>query len=85
MKTRAIVLCAALSLAGCSSTPQVPSAPTTVVRTVCPPLRAWSGADMKALAEALAPVPDNSIIMRMALDWRRYYGDAKACGSAQKP
>jgi hypothetical protein len=85
MKINAIVLCAVLSLAGCSSAPQAPSAPKPVAQIVCPPLRAWSGADLKALAEALAPVPDNSIIMRMALDWRRYYGDAKACGSAQKP
>jgi len=85
MKTHAVVLFAALSLAGCSSAPQIPSAPKPVVQLVCPPLRAWSGADLKSLADALAPVPENSIIMRMALDWRRYYGDAKACDNAQKP
>jgi hypothetical protein len=81
MKMRVILLGAALALAGCSSAPAI--APKPQVQLVCPPFRAWSGADMKALADALAPVPDNSIIMRMALDWRRYYGDAKACGSAQ--
>lgn len=82
MNARAIVLC--VVLAGCSSVPAIPSAPKPQTQLVCPPLRAWSGADMKALADALAPIPDNSIIMRMALDWRRYYGDAKSCGSAQQ-
>ncbi len=83
MKAHAIVLCAVLALAGCGSVPAIESAPKPAAQTACPPLRVWSSADLKALASALAPIPDNSIIMRMALDWRRYYGDAKACGGAQ--
>jgi hypothetical protein len=81
MNAPAIVLCAALALGGCSSAPA--SAPKPATQLVCAPFRAWSGADLKALADALAPVPENSIVMRMALDWRRYYGDAKSCGGAQ--
>jgi hypothetical protein len=83
MNACTVVVCAALALAGCSSAPAIPSATKLPVQPVCPPLRAWSGADLKALAEALAPIQADAIIMRMALDWRRYYGDARSCGSAQ--
>ena len=75
MMPRVVLVCAALVLAGCGTTP----APAPA--SVCAPFRAWSDADMKALARALAPVPEDSVIMRMALDWRRYYGDAKACAA----
>ncbi|GEM_PF-5525544 len=77
MKPRAILVCAALMLAGCSTAP----APVPAPQPVCPPFRAWSDADLKALGKALAPVPEDSVIMRMALDWRRYYGDAKSCAA----
>ena len=53
------------------------------VRRVAEDLERRKAEREAALANALAPIPDNSIIMRMALDWRRYYGDAKACASAQ--
>ena len=94
----ALVLCAALALAGCVGHPlampfaqsadalQEPVAKPvikSVVKQRCSPWHKWSDEDLKALAAALAPVPDNSIIIRMAIDWRRYYGDAKACGDAQ--
>lgn len=79
MKPRAIFLCASLALAGCATAPAPVSAP--VPQPVCAPFRAWSDADLKALGKALAPVPEDSIIMRMALDWRRYYGDAKSCAA----
>ena len=77
MKPGVVFVCAALVLAGCAAAPA--SAP--VVQTVCPPFRAWSDADLKALGNALAPIPEDSVIMRMARDWRRYYGDAKACAA----
>lgn len=84
MKQAAIVLCAIVVLAGCSTAPaEQPPAPQT--HLVCPPFRAWSDADLKALGQALEPIPEDSIILRMALDWRRYYGDAKSCAGAQKP
>jgi hypothetical protein len=83
MKPRVFLMCAALALAGCGTTPAPVASPVTATapQAVCAPFRAWSDADLKALAEALKPVPEDSIIMRMALDWRRYYGDAKGCAS----
>lgn len=75
MKRSAILVC--IALAGCAATPAPVSAPAP--QLVCPPFRPWSDADLKALGQALEPIPENSPIMRMALDWRRYYGDAKAC------
>lgn len=82
--TRAVLaLAAALSLAACHSVP-APVLMQDAPAAVCAPLRVWSEADLKALAQALKPIPEDSIIMRMALDWRRYYGDAKACGGAPK-
>jgi hypothetical protein len=79
MKPRAILVCAALALAGCATAP-VPM-PAPAPQPVCAPFRAWSDADLKALGKALAPIPEDSVIMRMALDWRRYYGDAKSCAA----
>jgi hypothetical protein len=79
MKRSAIVFC--IALAGCAATPAPVSAPAPVPQLVCAPLRAWSDADLKALGQALEPIPEDSAIMRMALDWRRYYGDAKACAA----
>ena len=80
MKAPAICLGAALALAGCGSLP----APAPAAAPVCAPFRAWSAADLKALARALEPGPEDSVIMRMALDWRRYYGDARACAGARQ-
>jgi hypothetical protein len=77
----ALVLGAMLSLAACHGVP-APVLMQDAPAPVCAPFRAWSDADLKALAQALKPVPEDSIIIRMALDWRRYYGDAKACGGA---
>jgi hypothetical protein len=81
MRRAAVLLCVLVMLAACrsSSAEQQP-----VVRFVCPPFHAWSDADLKALGQALEPIPENSVILRMALDWRRYYGDAKACDGAQQ-
>ena len=70
-----LVLCSGAAL----PLPAPVSAPAP--QLVCPPFRAWSDADLKALGQTLAPIPENSLIMRMALDWRRYYGDAKACAT----
>jgi len=73
---------AAFLAAGCASTPPAPI--VLGAKPVCPPFHAWTDADLKALAAALAPVPSDSIIIRMALDWRRYYGDAKTCDAARE-
>lgn len=89
MMRRALILCAVLAVTGCTTEPGTSllmhDAPATAAaaapKPVCPPFHAWSAADLKALGEALAPIPENSIVMRMALDWRRYYGDAKACAA----
>jgi hypothetical protein len=84
MRTRFVIACAAFALAGCGTAPTAPMTapvPAPVQTPVCAPFRAWSDADLKALGKALEPVPADSIVMRMALDWRRYYGDAKACAA----
>lgn len=73
----ALALFAALALSACVTSPKPQPPPAAV----CAPFRAWSDADLKSLGQALAPIPEGSPIMRMALDWRRYYGDAKACAS----
>lgn len=78
-----LMLAAASMLVACHSVP-APVLMQDAPAPVCPPLRAWSDVDLKALAQALKPIPEDSIIIRMALDWRRYYGDAKACGDALK-
>ena len=80
MRPHMLLLCAAISLAGCGTTP--PPAPA---QPICPPFRAWSDADLASLGNALQPIPEGSPIMRMALDWRRYYGDAKACSAPHVP
>jgi hypothetical protein len=104
VKRLTLILCAALAIAGCSTSNDVAGAQSDFNASIdnlakalrskpetspppapaCPPFHAWSDADLKALDQALAPVPEGSPITRMALDWRRYYGDAKACDAAQK-
>jgi hypothetical protein len=78
MMRAGLILCAALALSACATSPN----PQPTTAPVCAPFRAWSDDDLKSLGQALAPIPEGSPIMRMALDWRRYYGDAKACASA---
>ncbi len=93
MMRTAIILCAALALAGCASRDiPAPAAATALPRPetlapprqACPPFHPWSDADLKILAATIAAIPQASILVRMALDWRRYYGDARACAEAQK-
>lgn len=48
-------------------------------KPACPPYQPWSAADLGALRTALVPIPEGSILMRLALDWRRLYGDEIAC------
>lgn len=92
----AAVLCAGLALAACQGVPgaavgQRDATATKAAQPVtlpppkpsCPPFRPWSEADLKTLSGTLEAWPQNSPIIRMALDWRRYYGDAKACERAQ--
>ena len=103
MMRAAFILCAALALAGCSTSKDEANAqsgfnasidnlakalhskPVTAPapKPACAPFHAWSDADLKILDGTLAAIPEASILMRMALDWRRYYGDAKACGRMQ--
>ena len=84
---RCAVVLAAFVLTACQSVPGAPvglaDAPAAqpAPKPICPPWRPWSDADRAALGKALAPVTD-PLIIRMALDWRRYYGDAKACAEA---
>jgi hypothetical protein len=80
-----------LALAACQSAPdRLPPPPEppkpairTLVKQVCVPWREWSSHDMKALGAAIAPPSTPAIIVRAVIDWRRYYGDAKACTAAQ--
>ena len=92
---KAVSIAAALVLlAGCSTLCTQAPAPDAklvqdapkveAVKQVCIPFRPWNDADLKILAGTLAAIPPASPVMRMALDWRRYYGDAKACNDAQK-
>jgi hypothetical protein len=99
----ALMLCAALALAGCSTSKDQADAQSDFNASIdnlanalhskpetapppppaCAPFRPWSDADLKTLNGTLEALPQNSPIIRMALDWRRYYGDAKACERAQ--
>jgi hypothetical protein len=81
MRRGSALACAIVLLSSCASAPEPPQ---PVLRPVCPPFRAWSETDLKALGRALESIPADSAVMRMALDWRRYYGDAKACDGAKK-
>lgn len=90
MNRGSFLLFAAVVLAACQSAPSsapVPAPkPTPIVQAVkqvCPSFHEWSAADLKILGGTLAAIPEASILNRMALDWRRYYGDAKACNGAQ--
>jgi hypothetical protein len=55
----------------------------TIVQQVCLKFEPWSAADLRGLAAAIPAIPDNSLVKKAVLDWRRYYGDAKACVAAQ--
>lgn len=52
-------------------------------KPTCPLYQPWSAADLGALRTALVPIPEGSILIRLALDWRRLYGDEIACHDAQ--
>jgi hypothetical protein len=81
-----------LALAACQSAPaRLPPPPEppkpvirTVVKQVCLPWHEWSTGDQKALAAVIARDSMPAIVIRALIDWRRYYGDAKACIDAQK-
>lgn len=77
MKKYALLLC--VGLAACQSVPQ----PQPLVFQAQPQctrnFKEWDKADLKALEDALGSIPDKSIVMKMALDWFRYYKDAQAC------
>lgn len=77
MKKYALLLC--VGLTACQSAPQ----PQPLVFQVQPQcthnFKEWNKADLKALDDALGLIPANSIVMKMALDWFRYYKDAQAC------
>lgn len=98
MNRAILALCLALALAGCETNPGpafMHDAPITAPlvekpvtapppKPACAPFHEWSEADLNTLAGTLEAIPPASIIIRMALDWRRYYGDAKACPAKQK-
>ena len=69
-------LAIALFLGGCAWD----AAPTPIpAPTQCVPKRAWTGAEMTALAGALAPLPDTSILFVLEADWQRMRDDPHAC------
>lgn len=79
-------LFAAMTLSGCCdesifqrSADTFPPQPLTIYKFKCQRFREWSSNDQHRLAAELKVIPATSEIMRMAIDWRRYYNDAKAC------
>jgi hypothetical protein len=70
---RLILLPLLLGLAGC------PGVAPIDIQTACPPLRAWSAADQKALADALAPIPESSPLWALEKDWGQMRDAIRAC------
>lgn len=86
---RLLALTATAALLGCQAVPGAPAfmvrgAPVAPVRerVVCAPFEPWSQADLDRLADIIVKEPSDGVIVKLALDWRRYYGDAKACASS---
>lgn len=69
------VLILTLALAACASPPPV------VTKAVCPPVQKWSRADQLDLANALAPIPESSLIWRMQGEWQTLRDELKACAN----
>lgn len=72
----AIVLSAALFLVAACTFPE-----TTPQANVCPVPEYWSPQDQTALASSLAPLPPDSPIIRLALDWQEMRDKLRACRS----
>ena len=70
----------ALLLAGCASAP-----PPLDIQTQCPSLSVWTPADQKSLADALATVPADSVLIRLELDWERTRDALRACSTQIPP
>lgn len=75
----ATLLTVACILASCATAP-----PTNSVIIRCPHKSAWSASDKIKLADALAPIPADSIIMRLELDWQAMRDADDACAMPQK-
>lgn len=74
------VLFAMLILAGCANAP-----PPLDVTIQCPPLRTWTSAEQAALAMAMAPIPRDSMIWTLELDWQSQRDAIRACSKSPKP
>lgn len=87
---RLLAFATTAALLGCQAVPGAPAfgardapvAPVVKERVVCAPFEPWSQADLDRLADAVSKEPGDGVILKLALDWRRYYGDAKACASS---
>lgn len=74
MKRFALIVC--LCLAGCATAP-----PPLDVQVKCPPLRTWSQAEQTALADAMAKIPQDSILWQLEIDWQAERDAIRACRS----
>lgn len=87
---RLSALCLALMLAACASTPApAPASPPQTalpppVKQVCIPVTPWTMQQQADLANALAPIPETSPIVRLLLDWEKMRDEAKACIKARR-
>jgi len=70
-------LAAALLLGGCAGDAPPDTAPITTQR--CVPKRTWTPDEMIALANALTPIPDTSILFVLEADWQRMRDDPHTC------
>lgn len=81
------VLCLALMLGACASTPAPAPASATLpppVKQVCITPALWTMQQQADLANALAPIPQASAIWVLELDWQRMRDEANACLKAQR-
>lgn len=72
---KSVAICVMLVLSACTS-PE-----TTLQANVCPVPEYWSSQDQTALASSLAPLPPDSPIIRLALDWQEMRDKLRACRS----
>lgn len=72
-------LLAIFVLGACAETP-----PPLDVTVACPPLTTWTVADQAALAATLSPIPSESILWKLEMDWQRTRDAIKACRAANR-
>lgn len=93
---RRALLGVGLLLAGCASEPPLPPpVPITPPKPVVHPVDlskvcgiidpTWTNPQWMELAVDLGNMPANSVIVKMALEWKRLRDEAVACHNAQHP